>query len=215
MRSMFRGIARPVRRLWYRFITLKSSPERIAGGLALGIFVGLTPTFGVQMVLVSFAAMLLRVNLFAALIGVYITNPVTVLPIYLFNYRVGAYLLGVPPVHVRNLRHVLGEGPWYSIFGLSVNFLTTLWIGSLIVAIPTTILSYVLMLRFVHQSRSLRSQRRLKRLEQLLDRTEAPPAETAAPESEPAVASPPAPPPEPPPAEEAPEKKDEEKQEDA
>ena len=164
-----RLIIRPVRRLWYRFITLKSSNERIAAGFALGMLIGLLPTFGVQIILATALAMALRVNIFAALAGINITNYATVIPIYAFNYRVGCYVLGVAPKatfiveqsasFLAKISHFAGAGA--KAFGL-------LWLGSFIVAVPSTIISYFLMKWFLHYARSFISRRRLMRLEHLI-----------------------------------------------
>lgn len=68
---------------------LDDTPHRIALGGAIGMFFGLTPTVGIQMALVLMVAPLIRFNRLAALMAVYVSNPVTALPIYYFNYRIG------------------------------------------------------------------------------------------------------------------------------
>ena len=86
---------RPVLR-WV--IKLRSSPRAIAGGLALGTFIAFTPTVGVQLILAFVAATFFNMNRPAAMIPVWITNPVTVAPIYTFNYWLGATVWGGPPL---------------------------------------------------------------------------------------------------------------------
>lgn len=82
-----------------RWVTrLRSSPQAIAGGLALGVFVAFTPTYGVQLFLVVFLATLLDFNRPASLIPVWITNPVTIAPVYTFNYWLGCFFWSGPPV---------------------------------------------------------------------------------------------------------------------
>lgn len=68
----------------------------VASGLALGIFIGLTPTIGVQILLAGIAAFLLRVHIPAALAGALVTNPLTAPFIYTFEYKIGVWLVGVP-----------------------------------------------------------------------------------------------------------------------
>jgi hypothetical protein len=67
----------------------------VAGGLALGLFVGFIPTLG-QMFVAAALAILLRVNLPVSVMGVWISNPLTIAPLYFFVYKVGAWLLQVP-----------------------------------------------------------------------------------------------------------------------
>jgi len=63
----------------------------VAGGLALGLFVAFTPTIPFQMLLCAIGAILLRVNLFVAVAAIWITNPVTAVPVYLAASRLGRY----------------------------------------------------------------------------------------------------------------------------
>ena len=59
------------------------------------MFLGLLPIPG-QTPLVLFAALMLRVNLPLAAISVWISNPLTFVPIFYFAYRIGAAMLNIP-----------------------------------------------------------------------------------------------------------------------
>ena len=74
----------------------KPSRRTVAGGLALGIFIGLTPTMGAQIILTGIAAYFLRVNIPVALAGSFVTNPLTAAIIYPLQYRFGVWLVGIP-----------------------------------------------------------------------------------------------------------------------
>ena len=87
--------SRPVLR-W--IIKLRSSPRAIAGGLGLGTFIAFTPTIGVQLILAVIVATFFNLNRPAAMIPVWITNPITVAPIYTFNYWLGSRLWDGPPL---------------------------------------------------------------------------------------------------------------------
>jgi len=71
-------------------------PERraVAGGLALGVFIALTPTLGVQMALAALLAIALRVNLPVAIAACWLTNPATAGVVYALLYRLGLALSG-------------------------------------------------------------------------------------------------------------------------
>jgi uncharacterized protein (DUF2062 family) len=79
-------------------LMLDDTPHSIALGTAIGMFVGLTPTVGIQMVLVLIVAWLTRpffqFNRVAALVTVYVSNPVTMVPMYWFLYCVGKFFVG-------------------------------------------------------------------------------------------------------------------------
>jgi uncharacterized protein (DUF2062 family) len=76
-------------KLWYL------NRRSIAGGTAVGLFVGFMPVLG-QMFIAVALAIFFRVNLPIAAMGVWITNPLTFAPIYFFNYKLGAWVLDVP-----------------------------------------------------------------------------------------------------------------------
>ncbi len=71
----------------------------VAGALGIGLFMAFMP-FPSQMLLAAGAAIVLRVNLPLAVASVWVTNPITIPPIFYFSYRVGTWVLDVhPEVH--------------------------------------------------------------------------------------------------------------------
>jgi len=73
-------------------INQNASPHSIALGLALGIFIGFLPIMGIQMaVVLLFALPFKNANKPAAVAGVWVSNPLTVIPIYAFIYWVGMF----------------------------------------------------------------------------------------------------------------------------
>jgi uncharacterized protein (DUF2062 family) len=75
-------------------------PHRLALGAAIGTFVALTPTIGLQTVLVILLAWLLRANKTIGLPLVWISNPATIVPVYYPQYLLGRMLLGEPGVGI-------------------------------------------------------------------------------------------------------------------
>lgn len=59
------------------FLLSDNSPHKVAGGLALGVFLGLFPTFGIGGIAAVGIAYILRLNKAAALAGLAILNPLT------------------------------------------------------------------------------------------------------------------------------------------
>ena len=85
--------------IWKKLIHLNADPHDIAFGLALGILVGFLPIMGIQMVVAGLVCLPFRhANKPAAIAGVWITNPLTVIPIYAFIYWIGT--LFYPADHV-------------------------------------------------------------------------------------------------------------------
>jgi len=146
------SIKRVLRYHWLRFLRLQDNPRKLAWGMALGIFVGVTPTIPFHLVSVLALAPLLRVSPVAAVLGIQIGNPLTLPFLYLASFKVGHFLLhrGAP------LR--LPET-----FTLSSS-LDLLWrgglalqVGGVILAIPPAIVSYFLTLWVINRYRRLKA----------------------------------------------------------
>lgn len=156
-----------------RWLTkLRSSPRAIAGGFALGTFIAFTPTLGAQMLLAVIFATLFNCNRPAAILPVWITNPVTVAPIFTANYWIGQKLWGGPLVsEVSGLFIDLGINMakldiWESkelflgVLNLGPDLIIPLCIGSLIVSTAAGIIVYVPMLQLLHFLANRKKQRR-------------------------------------------------------
>ncbi|ACV26795.1 conserved hypothetical protein [Kangiella koreensis DSM 16069] len=67
-----------------------------SGAFAVGLFCGFLP-IPFQMVVAAALAIYFRVNLPISVVLCWITNPITIVPMFYFAYKVGAWILGVPP----------------------------------------------------------------------------------------------------------------------
>ena len=137
------GFIRQVKLMVLRFIRLRGLPEEIAKGIALGIFIGMTPTFGFQMLIAVFFAYLLRENRLAAILGVWVTNPVTAPVIYAIEYEIGRILLGMERARLPV------EFSWGAYADLGWNIMYPLWVGGILTGIVLGLLSYFITLRIV------------------------------------------------------------------
>jgi uncharacterized protein (DUF2062 family) len=63
-------------------------------GLAIGVFIGATPTIPFHTVLAVAVAFLLRASKPAAAIGVWFSNPITIPFLYMASYKSGRLILG-------------------------------------------------------------------------------------------------------------------------
>jgi len=148
-------------------LMLRDTRHSVALGTAIGIFIGMTPTVGFQMLLVVALSLAIgrfvRFNRLAALIAVYVSNPLTVAPIYWFNYRVGT-LFAEAEWTRRDFRRVLqydGLSQWWdTIVKLFVEIGTPLIVGSLIVASVLGLATYPLMRWLLNTVRPPKLRRR-------------------------------------------------------
>jgi len=74
--------------------TLQGDPHYIAMGMAIGVFIGITPTFPFHTVLAVALALVFRASKPAAALGVWAGNPITMPFFYLGSYKIGMLILG-------------------------------------------------------------------------------------------------------------------------
>jgi len=67
----------------------------VSGAFSVGLFMAFVPV-PLQMVLAAIGAIALRVNLPISVALVWITNPLTIPPLYYFAYKVGTWILQTP-----------------------------------------------------------------------------------------------------------------------
>jgi len=89
-------VKRFARWFYNRFVRLHGSPEQIAWGTALGLFLAMSPTMGLQMAIAIPLAAFFKISKLAAAGAVWLTNPATAPFIYWFNFKLGAKILGYP-----------------------------------------------------------------------------------------------------------------------
>lgn len=144
---------------WYwRLVRLQGKPEVIARGLACGVFAGLFPIFGLQTILGVFLAILFRGNKILAATGTWISNPLTYVPIYAFNFHVGKWLLN----QNKEFADVSLQS-WEQVKELGSGILITLFVGCFVVGFVCSILSYFLglhLIRKIRTSYQMRSRRK-------------------------------------------------------
>jgi uncharacterized protein len=149
------------RRLQYchwRLVRMQGKPEAIARGLACGVFAGLFPIFGFQTIIGVFLAFIFRGNKILAAAGTWISNPLTYVPIYAFNFHMGKWLLNKHDDFTD-----VSLQSWQQVQALGSEIILTLFVGCFAVGLVCSILSYVLgvwSIRRIRISYQLRSHRR-------------------------------------------------------
>ncbi len=135
-----------------KLLAIRDTPEAIAGGVAIGIFFGFTPLFGLRALSAIFVAWLTGSNILAAVIAGTLHD--IILPfmpvIYRWEYDVGYWLLEQPhrlPPHM-TWPHAEGYSwrMWTAVFG-SVG--KRLLLGGCVCALPFAVLSYFITLRIM------------------------------------------------------------------
>ncbi|NET46533.1 DUF2062 domain-containing protein [Okeania sp. SIO2B3] len=133
------------RYLYWRFIRMRGTPEYIARGLAMGVFAGLFPIFGLQTIVGVALATLFRGHKIAAAAGTWVSNPLTYVPIYAINFQVGRLLLNSQeefiPESIISFQELMKYGS---------QFVVALFLGCLVMGIICGTVSYFLGLKLIH-----------------------------------------------------------------
>ncbi len=144
-----------------RLARIKSSPDAVARGVALGVFIGFTPFFGFHILIALLFAVILQQNKIATFVGVWVTNPLTAPFIYALEYEIGRMLLGKPPLGILMFNREL---TWNTALQLGL----PLGLGSVVLGLPLALISYALTLRLIPWLRQYRIPRWPKSLRKLL-----------------------------------------------
>ena len=136
-----------------QLLSLKDTPHAIARGMAVGMFFGLSPLWGLKTLLAIGVARVLQSNLVAAAIAVTLHDAVLpVMPLLLlWEYDVGYWVLSHPHELPPRL-HLAHSSP--AIWFHWSTFLTVgrpLLVGSFIMAIPIAVVTYYVTLLVVER----------------------------------------------------------------
>ncbi|MDD3580812.1 MAG: DUF2062 domain-containing protein [Desulfobacca sp.] len=130
---------RRIRYFYLRLRRLPGNPRRLAWSMALGVFIGVTPTIPLHMILSLALASLFRLSRVTAVMGSWISNPVTIPLFYYLSFKVGQLLLfpgqGFTLPITFNIAEILRLG-W------RINL--ALQLGGIIIALPLAIIAYFL-----------------------------------------------------------------------
>jgi len=134
---------RQLKYLYYQFVRLNATPEEVSRGLALGVFIGMTPTYPFQMLLAVLLAVALKENKVSAMLGTWITPPPPLsIPIYYFNFKVGRFFIPGPENFPKFSSDFSLSDQMKDIANLGFEYLATLLLGCFIVGLFSAILTY-------------------------------------------------------------------------
>lgn len=89
------GWRRAASYMGHRLSRLPDTPDRIARGIACGMFASCTPFYGLHFVIAVLAARAVRGNILAALLGTFLGNPFTFPLIVESAVQLGTWMLGL------------------------------------------------------------------------------------------------------------------------
>ncbi len=158
------------RRLKYyylRFLRLRGEPHELALGIAIGVFSGMMPILPAQIVFAVALALLFKASKITAALGTWVSNPLNWYFIYVYDFKLGAYLLGVEggPEIIRAVTDSINRGDpmsvvWGKLFASGITLVSTLLLGGIIIGFIAAIPSYFLFLKIFQKIRAWRLKRK-------------------------------------------------------
>lgn len=167
-KPLFRRLRHGIGKLWFNVVSLNDTPHAIALGVALGTFVAYLPIVGIQMVLSAAVAWMIRANVAASLAPAWITNPVSIVPIFFGLYILGGIFTGDAMSYgeMASLVKQINEAGITSFDGISqtIDLMGQVWwpmmIGGTIVGSLNALLFYWLTKLFVRRYQARRAARK-------------------------------------------------------
>ena len=130
-----------------RAIDFHDDPHLVAMGMAIGVFVGCTPSMPLQTAVAVALAFILRSSKAAAAIGVWISNPITFPVFYLASYKLGALLFGISVVYDPGAESA-------GLLKLGAEITIAAFSGGIIIGLFLAVATYVITRRIVTKIRS-------------------------------------------------------------
>jgi hypothetical protein len=143
-----------------RLLAIDDPPERTALAFSIGVFIAFSPFLGLHTILATLIAFAFRFNKLAIYTGTFLNNPpLTLVPIIVASYAVGALLMGrplrIPEEGVELLKspHLLTGEYYRKLFVESWNLVEPFAIGGMILSVVCSLIAYPLTLRALRRVR--------------------------------------------------------------
>src|SRR4051812_2284803 len=148
-----------------RLLAIDDPPERTALAFSIGVFIAFSPFLGLHTIMATVLAFAFRFNKIAIYAGTFVNNPfLTLVPIILASYAMGAIVLGLPLALPREsmmlLRHPhLFAGEWWErLFESGRHVLLPYFIGGMMLSVVCSLAAYPLTLRFVRAKQVIKEK---------------------------------------------------------
>ena len=143
-----------------RLLAIDDPPERTALAFSIGVFIAFSPFLGLHTIVATLIAFIFRFNKLAIYTGTFVNNPpLTLVPIIIASYAVGALLMGrplrIPDEGVELLKspHLLTGDYYRRLFVQSLDILEPFALGGMILSFVCSLIAYPLTLRALRRVR--------------------------------------------------------------
>lgn len=148
-----------------RLLSLDDPPERTALAFSIGVFIAFSPFLGLHTIVATLIAFVFGFNKIAIYSGTFVNNPfLTLVPIVVVSYAIGAFLLGRPLMLSESglavLTHPrLFSGDYYrQLFTETWQVFLPFALGGLVLSVICSLVAYPLTLRALRAYRDRRQR---------------------------------------------------------
>lgn len=131
-----------------KILLLECPPSRIAAAAAAGVFIGFSPYIGFHTVLAIGISFIFNLPLYPLIVGAYITNPLTFIPVYTVSYKVGEAVTGIHAEFPVNFADMSLKSVMTTAKTFAVPFLAGTHLLGLIIGAFAYILTYYLVKKY-------------------------------------------------------------------
>lgn len=164
--------SRLIKYYYLKIIRLQGDPQAIARGVAIGIFIGITPTIPLHTVLIISLCLLFKASKVAGILAsIIVSNPLTFFIQYYLSWRLGTVLFPglLSWQRLQEMMNVLSTASGFNGFkssltaisSLGFDAITVLVVGGTLLALPFTALSYFYSLKLYTKLRNKKQKKQV------------------------------------------------------
>jgi uncharacterized protein (DUF2062 family) len=144
-----------LRRTVRALLQMHDTPNRIALAFGIGVFLAFSPLLGLHTLLALLIAHLFRLNRAAMLVGVYVNNPWTLVPLFMAGTVLGCEIFGVSTEGLAAIDFRLHGAAFYRtlIEGLRP-YLWPFVVGNTLLGVAGGVVGYVLLREILERRRA-------------------------------------------------------------
>jgi len=144
-----------LRRTVGALLQVDDTPHRIALAFGIGVWLAFFPILGIHTGLALLIAYLFRLNRAAMIVGVYVSNPWTIAPLYMAGTLLGCAIFGVPNEGLAAIDwHLHGRAFYHALFETLRPYVWPFVVGNTLLGVLGGIVGYVVLREILERRRA-------------------------------------------------------------
>jgi uncharacterized protein (DUF2062 family) len=132
---------------------IEDTPHRVALSFAIGVCLAWFPIYGSHTVLALLFAHLCRVSRAPALLGIWVNNPWTIVPMYMAGTLLGCAMMGISPEDLWAIDWHVAVHSFHGMFDALRPYLWPFLVGNTVLGVLAGVVSYFGLRAFLERRR--------------------------------------------------------------